>query len=69
MEKMMEMMFTKSTNPAFAKAARKIRGKNREKIECVMTKVSKALESITARYQEAPQERKCTEGRMGHLLM
>ena len=50
----MKMMFTRSTNPVFAKAARKIRGKNREKIECVMTKVSKALESITARYQEAP---------------
>ena len=41
-----------------------------------MAKTSKTLESMTARYQETPQERKmylkkekCTEGKMGHLLI
>ena len=62
MENMMKMMFTKSTNPGFAKAARKIRGKNREKTECVMTKVFKALESITARYQEPPKKENVQRG-------
>ena len=34
-----------------------------------MYKASKALESITARYQELPQERNFAEGKMGHLLI
>ena len=45
-------------NPPSVKAARKIREKNRENAECVMGKAFKALESITARYEETPQERK-----------
>ena len=45
-------------NPPSAKALRKIREKKRENAEYVMAKASKALESITARYEEAPQERK-----------
>ena len=48
-------------NPPSAKAAQKIREKNRENGECVMAKASKALESITARYKEASQEKKCRE--------
>ena len=38
-------------NPPSAKSARKLQGKRRENAECVMAKTSKALESITARYQ------------------
>ena len=56
-------------NPPSAKTERKIREKNRENTECVMAKASKALELITARYEEAPQERKITVGKIGHLLM
>ena len=52
-------------NPSSAKAARKIREKNRENVECVMAKASKAFESITARYQEVPQERKMCKGEDG----
>ena len=47
------------SNPPSAKAARKIREKSRENAECVMAKASKALESITARYQQnAPEKKK-----------
>ena len=54
-------------NPPSAKASRKIREKNRENAQCVMAKASKALESITARYEEAPQERKMYRGEHGSL--
>ena len=49
-------------NPPSAKAAGKIREKNREDAECVIAKASEALESITERYQEALQERKMYRG-------
>ena len=51
--------------PPSVKAARKIREKNRENAECVMGKASKVLESITARYEETPQERKMYSGEDG----
>ena len=52
-------------NPPSAKAAQKIREKNRENTECVMAKASEALELITARYQEAPHKRKMYRGEDG----
>ena len=55
----------KISNPPSAKAARKIREKNRENVYCVMAKTSKTLESMTARYQETPQERKMYRGEDG----
>ena len=45
-------------NPPSAKSVRKLQEKSRENSECVMAKASKALESITARYQNVPQESK-----------
>lgn len=47
-----------TNNPPSAKSARKLREKSRENAECVMAKASKALECITARYQNAPEEKK-----------
>ena len=65
----MKRLFTKSTILHQQKLSEKSERKNRENAECVMAKASKALESITARYEEAPQERKITVGKIGHLLM
>ena len=48
-------------NPPSAKSARKLREKSRENAESVMAKASKALETITNRYQNAPQEDKSQE--------
>lgn len=42
------------SNPPSAKSARKLKDKSRENAEVVMAKASKALECITARYQNAP---------------
>ena len=42
-------------NPASAKSARKMREKKRENAESVIEKASKALETITPKYQNAPQ--------------
>ena len=52
-------------NPPSAKSARKLQEKSRENAECVMAKASKALESITARYQNVPQESKNKKGEDG----
>ena len=65
----MKMLFTKSRILHRQKLREKSEKKNRENTECVMYKASKALESITARYQEVPQERNFAEGKMGHLLI
>ena len=52
-------------NPPSAKSARKTREKSRENAEYVMAKASKALESITARYENTPPESKNKKGEDG----
>ena len=63
----MKMLFTKSTILHRQKLREKSEKKNKENAQCVMAKASKALESITARYEEAPQERKMYRGEHGSL--